>query len=129
MTNLAFLIAATIYLEAAGESTTGKLGVATTMWNRADGNVEKIEAVILKPKQFSCWNGRDPKTWKAPTEDNPIGWGVWKVCLCIGKELAKGIFEPIGPWNHYYAPRLASPLWGLKMKNVKVIGNHKFGRL
>ena len=47
----------------------------------------------------------------------------------IAKQMLNNNFKPIINSNHYYNPKLASPSWGNKMKNVKYIGNHKFGIL
>ena len=49
-------------MEARSEGEHGQRAVATVIYNRAHGKVEKMEGVCLKPKQFSCWNGKTPKS-------------------------------------------------------------------
>lgn len=55
------IIADTLYMEARGEGEHGQRAVATVIYNRAHGKADNMEIVCLKPKQFSCWNGKTPK--------------------------------------------------------------------
>ena len=50
------LYAATIFLEAEGETDEGKIAVAWVIRNRMDEYKKDIHGIILMPKQFSCWN-------------------------------------------------------------------------
>lgn len=50
------LLAATIFLEAEGETDEGKLAVGWVIRNRANGGPQDPHRVMLSPYQFSCWN-------------------------------------------------------------------------
>ena len=119
-------IARTLWAEARGEGEEGMRCVATVLWNRAvsvnpyETDELTLVKVAKKRYQFSCWN----------MGEAPLGTGrTWEMALRIQNEMLGRKFEPLGEWTHYYNPRLASPRWGNKMLNVKVIGNHKFGNL
>ena len=58
------IIADTLYMEARSEGERGQRAVATVIYNRAHGKAENMESVCLKPKQFSCWNGKASKSVK-----------------------------------------------------------------
>ena len=120
-----YIVARTIYLEAGGESDDGKLAVASVIYNRANGDVDKLVEVCLKPRQFSCWNGgiKDKKIF------NRLDRRAFRRCVKISEDMHGGKFIATTNANHYYNPRFASPEWGKKMKNVIIIGNHKFGEL
>ena len=68
MTNFITLFALTLYLEAANQGIYGMEMVADVINNRvyAAENVNDLSlpiryrSIILKPKQFSCWNNLDP---------------------------------------------------------------------
>ena len=111
-------------MEARGEGEHGQRAIATVIYNRAHGKAENMEGVCLKPKQFSCWNGKTPKSVKiAPKND--FDRQAYIIALKIEKELLNGNFEPLGDWTHYYNPRLCSPKWAQGVPYLK-IGNHNF---
>ena len=111
-------------MEARGEGEHGQRAVATVIYNRAHGKGENMETVCLKPYQFSCWNGKAPKSVKiAPKND--FDRQAYIIALKIEKELLNGNFEPLGDWTHYYNPRLCSPKWAQGVPYLK-IGNHNF---
>jgi N-acetylmuramoyl-L-alanine amidase len=114
-------VAWTIYQEARGESYEGKLAVASVIYNRSFDRHLTLSQVCTQRLQFSCWNSR-----RTPKRVNSIGW---KQCEQIAKSMTDKVFRPLNNWNHYYNPSLCNPSWGSKMKNVTVIGNHKFGRI
>lgn len=117
------LLARTIYAEAGNQSIQGKLAVASVIYNRKHHTENVTWAnVVLKPRQFSCWN--DPKKSNSldPNKESVT-------CLAIAESMVEGAFEPVGPWTHYYNPRLCNPSWGDSMINVKVIEDHRFGVL
>ena len=53
------LVANTLYKEAGGESCEGIRLVADVIVNRSKGDKNAIPFIILSPKQFSCWNGKN----------------------------------------------------------------------
>lgn len=118
------VVADTLYMEARGEGEHGQRAVATVIYNRAHGKAEKMKSVCLKPKQFSCWNGKTPKSVKiAPKTRSDAK--AYELCLAIEKELLTGKFEPLGDWTHYYNPRLCAPKWARGAAKTQ-IGNHVF---
>lgn len=123
-----FTITYTLYKEAGGESHIGKLAVATVIYNRKT-KTQSFSDVCLKKKQFSCWN--NIKNVNRPTLklSNNMDWNSWDECFKIAVSMTDGTFKPIGNWNQYYNPNKCSPSWENKMKNIKIIGNHKFGKL
>jgi len=121
---LELLIALTLWLEAGGEPPIGKLAVASVIYNRAAGDTNRIEQVILAPKQFSVWNNRNPEKMPKP----PRGKS-WRQCQQIAKSMLNSTFQPMNDWNHYYAPALCNPQWGQKLQNRRIIGRHTFGTL
>jgi spore germination cell wall hydrolase CwlJ-like protein len=50
------LLILTIYLEAECQSFEGKQAVANVIYNRSVNVNKTIVEVVLKPRQFSCWN-------------------------------------------------------------------------
>ena len=118
MTNTALLICAmTIFFEAQGESEHGQRAVATTIWNRAEGNPNKIQAVCLAWKQYSCWNGSTPNV----DYSDP----VFIKCVDISKEMFSFQFTPVSKATHYHS-RDVLPNWSKGMKRIETIGNHIF---
>src|SRR3990167_3377553 len=58
----------TIAMESADQPFDGQVAVASVIINRARKAGKTLEWVVLRPKQFSCWN--DPKWAKAWQEVN-----------------------------------------------------------
>jgi spore germination cell wall hydrolase CwlJ-like protein len=112
------IVARTIYAEASGETVEGKLAVASVIHTRAKGNVNKIVDVILKPRQFSCWNdGNIPEEGSGQ---------AWLDSVLVAEQLLSGKFKPTVKATHYYNPKKASPSWARNQHVVAMIGNHKF---
>jgi N-acetylmuramoyl-L-alanine amidase len=113
------IVARTIYAEASGESIEGKLAVASVIYTRARSNdINKIVDVILKPRQFSCWNdGNIPEEGSGQ---------AWLDSVKIAEQLLSGKFKPTVKATHYYNPKKASPSWARNQHVVAMIGSHKF---
>ena len=121
-----WVLAATLYDEARGESLQGKEAVASVIWNRHKERKKTLKQICLQPYQFSGWNGKT----KMPIDiTNSKNRKAWEQCWEIAKNMVNGNFTPTINSNHYYNPKLANPKWGKQMKKVKVIGNHRFGKL
>lgn len=118
------IVSDTLYMEARGEGERGLRAVATVIYNRAKGSAARMEKVCLKPYQFSCWNGKAPKTFRIVPK-SAFDRRAYALCLSIEKELLSGNFKPLGDWTHYYNPKLCSPSWAKGVPYVK-IGNHNF---
>lgn len=113
------ILARTIYAEAEGESYAGKMAVASTIWNRAQGKWWMLKYVATQRKQYSCWNGGTPS----------VGTGqAWNDSVAIAKKMLSGEFRPTTRATHYYNPRKANPKWARTVASVsrERIGNHVF---
>lgn len=122
-----YIMALTLYYEAAGESFAGKEAVASVIWNRSHGDVDAIEDVCLTPKQFSCWNPGGKALAAYAGETMPKG-KAWADCKAIALRTIHGTFKPTGQWTHYHTTAV-NPRWSRSMRDVQVIGHHKFGRI
>lgn len=113
------VLARTIYREAGNESIRGKRGVASTIYNRAKGDSNKMIGIVLAKKQYSVWNdGATPAKGKE-TDSN------WQESLKIAQELLSGKFVPIFAHTSYFNPRLVQPDWA-KGLAYTTIGRHRF---
>lgn len=121
-----YIVARTIYLEARGEPYEGKMGVASVIYNRANGDIEEFASVCLSPNQFSCWRKENIGNLKIM---NAVDRRAFMECVNISKSMFKKDFMPTIDATHYFNPKLASPSWGSEMKGAIYIGNHKFGKL
>jgi len=117
------LTAATLYLEAGGESNQGKLGVASVIWNRAGGGLG-IPQVILARKQFSCWNHRKFTSFKPPHNKE------YAYCLLVAKDMVDGTFVPPKMYQNAiaYHERSVCPIWRSSFEMMIHIGHHLFYR-
>ena len=140
VTNIINCVARTIYAEAKGEGEKGQAAVASVIWNRAGGKCENLIDVVLKYKQFSCWNKKKPGrtdkdyTIKIPVEATRPGKNkdIWDNCVSLATKLAIEDFtSTIGNRNSYMnkakASEKAKREWGDKL-DLK-IGKHEFGYL
>lgn len=122
MTNLVFIIALTLYGEAAGEGEIGQRAVASVIWHRAKGEPAQMGQVCKRPMQFSCWNnGKTPKVGV-----DVLSQKAWAQCKTVGVEMATDAFVPTIRADHYHSTRLPPPSWTKDMGYVETIGNHKF---
>ena len=130
----------TIYQEARGESELGRKMVATVIWNRAGGNVDKIPQVCLKKYQFSVWNGltkKQPSAFEVKVPSSALKKGknkdVWNEIKALVESMFNGTFVPEGNYNAYLNKDTASTSavngWGASMANQTVVGHHTFGYL
>lgn len=116
-------IASTLWLEARGEGADGIRAVASVIVNRSKKSGKTCAYECLKPKQFSCWNGR------AHTVPTNAKGKAWDVCKKVAHEIVCGQFKTTNNATHYYNFRICNPSWGSKMKDVAVVGRHRFGRV
>jgi hypothetical protein len=125
------LLAKTLMAEAGGEGYEGMLAAGAVIHNRANtkGYGDSLRDVIMKPGQFSAWNG---VTGYAGGEG---GLDMDKInpsehALKAADAILSGSFEdPTGGATHYYNPSVANPKWGQKRAGGDwlTIGNHIFG--
>ena len=111
------IVLQTIAMESASEPIEGQIMVAKTIQNRARrGNISH-ESVVLKPKQYSCWNDHKwAKAWLAMNYTPNVRQRASKAW-----EMALG--EP-SKTTHYHRHDIM-PYWAVRHKGVR-LGNHIF---
>ena len=127
-----FLLAATVAMEAEGESYKGKLGVAYVIMNRSNNRVpfKSISDVVLDPYDFSAWNTKGGRQLALDT----IAHRIW---LDSEKAAASAYYgiekDPTFGATHYLNVPLTRklrggtlPAWLLAMKRTTKIGLHTF---
>lgn len=129
-------IALTLWGESRGESTTGRLAVASVLQNRLQSGRwgHTYESVCCAPKQFSCWNLEDPnlptlKTMIAQIEaGTPPDDAVLRECYWIASGLIMQAIRPqVGQATHYFAATMKQPpSWAKSGEFVKQVGAHLF---
>ena len=121
--SILMVVALTIFGEAAGESLSGKLAVASVIWNRARGRTDRFERECRRPRQFSCWN-----SGQAPTvPKDPLSRAAFSDCLLIAQLMIDHTFNPTIAADHYYALSMRqAPRWAREMTVVEDIGGHRF---
>jgi len=111
-----------IWMEARGERRSGRIAVASVLWNRAGGNPGNIVQVL----QNTNWLG-SPEIMNPALADTSCP--VYQESWVIASNMVEGQFESVGKWTHFYNPAKATPDWGWKLVAKKKIGNHLFGVL
>lgn len=126
------ILARTIYGEARGESISGQEAIASVVLNRVDFAKRKgrywwgsnIVDVCLSPKQFSCWNPKDPnRSLLEKADESDIAF-----CICkrIALRAVSGLLEDkTGRATHYHTRNLR-PRWSLGKIPCAEIGGHVF---
>ncbi|CAO4844400.1 MAG: hypothetical protein CNLJKLNK_01247 [Holosporales bacterium] len=125
----------TLYGEARGElapyGERALLAIGHVILNRLESKSwfgSSVEAVCLKPNQFSCWNPTDPN-FKMITQNNILD-RVYTLCERLARSLMT--ISPRSDFtngaNHYHHQSI-KPFWCLKKKPTLTIGNHIFYKL
>lgn len=116
------LLARMIYGEARGEELEERIAVGYTAVNRANDGVKwngtDIRSVVLKPKQYSCFNEDDVNREKLlnPEKDDAK---TWEECLDVAEGILNGKYEdPTQGATHYFNPKLCQPSWAKKMEKI-----------
>ena len=130
MDKVVLLLSLTFWHECRGEGEHGIRGVASVVWNRSAPAKGKYDLswTVLRPRQFSCWNGRDTRGLTEPVCDNDADRQAWAMCVKIAEEMVDKTFKPIDNYTHYYNPDRCTPFWKDDLTNVKRIGSHVFGK-
>ena len=118
-------LARTIYGEARGEGARGMQAVANVVMNRVKAGGwygASVKDVVLKPKQFSCWNSDDPNR----TIILAATAAQLKQARSIAEQAINGTLPDItGGATHYHAKSI-TPYWAASLKQTTTIGNHVF---
>lgn len=124
------LLAKTLMAEAGGEGPMGMLAAGAVIANRvkSGGYGDGLSGVIMKPGQFSAWNG---VTGYAGGEGalNMAQIKPSAEAYQAADAILSGQYQdPTGGATHYYNPSVANPKWGQRNGgNWQRIGNHIFG--
>jgi spore germination cell wall hydrolase CwlJ-like protein len=124
----AYIAIATLWGEARGEGEQGMQAVMNVIMNRAKGDFNKTDSVILKPKQFSFWNGKSsPEKLAVELVRKHSKEKEIQLAIQIVDKAMKGKLSDItGESQYYFNPKLAKPSWAKKLTKTKTIGNHDF---
>ena len=120
------ILAKTIYGEARGEISQGKVAVGCVIMNRYYSKKwfagSTLAGTCLKKMQFSCWNDNDPnkKILENITKDK-LG-----DCYTIAKNLTDGVQQDITQGATHYHTLDCNPAWAKDKECLCVIGHHKF---
>ena len=132
----AYLVAATLWKEARGEGMNGMIAVMNVIQNREKDRhmkAKNMRDVVLKAKQFSCWNGVS----NPDQEVRQIAEGArmgkiadakeFQLALQIVSAALEGKLKDItGGARFYFNPKLVLPVWSKSLKKTVRIGNHDF---
>lgn len=140
--------ALTIYGEARGDGQDGKNAVAHTILNRCKAQKwwgkgvpsavdHSIEEVCLTPKQFSCWNSKDPNSklltgMRVALIDSNIANKDFRACMKALVDAVDGFtVDHTKGCTHYLTTALhesgKGPEWAKRGDYVE-IGKHRFFR-
>ncbi|WP_431286941.1 cell wall hydrolase [Roseateles chitinivorans] len=124
------VVAATLWGEARNQGVDGLKAVACVIANRARTRYRRCEnerAVCLDPKQFSCWNDRDPNRPRmlavARQPDDSF-----RACLALADDLlARPVrLTDITDNARHYHTSSVHPDWSAGKKPCAAIGDHLF---
>lgn len=130
------LLTMCVWGEARNQPHAGKVAVACVVRNRVIQSPrfgDGWKGVLLKPKQFSCFNPGDPNAKKVLEPDQYSTLGIWNECA----EAAYGVFKGEVPDNTagacwYFTvkkpkgARVWPPKWSHELAKRCVIGDHVF---
>lgn len=132
------LMALTIYGEARGESTAGRIAVGSVILERVEHRKwdgETIQEVCLMPYQFSCFLPDDPNfkalqmiagDWERKYQNSVD----LQQCYAVARGLIDGLIQrtPEIAEHHccQYKTVSCKAAWAAKMKLVVTIGAHEF---
>ena len=129
------LLQCLIWGEARGETLEGKIGVACVVMNRVKEKPwrgDDWSGVMLRPRQFSCFNLSDPNLLKIVTGYQADRWGdaIWRMCRWIAHGVIYNwVPDNTNGANHYCNADSDLPYWAEGKTPIKIIGNHNFYRL
>lgn len=136
------VFALTLHHEASGEGRRGMVAVGCLIRNRVAWGRwgATVRAVCLAPWQFSCWRkeGGASNYGALVLHADALRRGGQPARLAeafdVVGEIERGIADPTGGADHYYAPAAMVPPgrvppWAANVAPTAVIGRHRFYRL
>jgi spore germination cell wall hydrolase CwlJ-like protein len=129
------ILAKTIYGEARGEYETygpgALIAVANVIINRfkrGETFGKTIADVCLKPKQFSCWNEKDPNRTLLESQAT-LKEPLFLLCKEVGEKVGEGIWPDLTRGCDHYHAVSCHPAWA-KVEKIKLrLGHHIFYKL
>lgn len=129
------ILTRTLYGEARGEyaqnGPASLIAVANVIMNRFKKKKkygQTITEVCLKPRQFSCWNQKDPNRpllFQEDLESDPL----FKICREIALNVLKGLWPDITRGSDHYHTLSCTPSWARIGKIKLRLGRHIFYKL
>lgn len=128
-------LALNIYHEARGESIVGQHAVAQVTLNRADRDPSKVCQVVAAKKQFSWTNesfglvkNNDGKRIVLTEKGEPKDDIAWDRAKKIARATLSRADQPdcFARGATFYHTLKVRPIWRHSLKQVAVIGRHKF---
>jgi spore germination cell wall hydrolase CwlJ-like protein len=112
----------------------GRIAVASVIMNRVKRGGwfgSSIQGVILKPKQFSCFNTGDPNRLKlmaiaSEWAKNYQRDKALRECMFVAEGVISGDLKSNVFDATHYKTINCQAAWAAKMKQVAVIGQHEF---
>lgn len=131
------LLASTLFGEARGDiqpfGTRPLQAICHVIQNRVNarsryGNTWR--EVILKPKQFSCWNEDDPNR-ALLLQARPNRTVTYNICKSVARQALEGTLGPdfTNGSNHYFSCHINAPWWCKFGVHRATIGSHLFYQL
>jgi len=132
------IMSVTLYGEARGESTEGKIAVGSIILERVDHREwdgKTVHEVCLMPKQFSCFNEKDPNRIKlefiASNWDAAMSCNIaLNDCFCIALGLLQGTIQRTPEIAKSHATQYCRTdfdvYWKSSFKKVLTVGSHSF---
>lgn len=127
--------ARTLYGEARGEyklhGPAAFIAVANVILNRYKrggkyGNT--IADICLKPRQFSCWDQKDPNRLLIQDENITCD-PLFNICLIVARKVIEGLWPDLTRGSDHYHSSSCLPYWARSGKVKLRLGNHIFYKL
>lgn len=128
------LLAATMWGEGRSGGSAEMRAIGHVILNRVenDGFGSSIQAVVLSPYQFSCWNEGDPnrsrmerlleRRWSARGED----WIMWLVAREVARQILDGDSQDPTTGATFYHTADIRPYWAEYGEGARQLGAHIF---
>lgn len=123
------IAARTVWCEARGEASLGRMAVAWTLINRLRAHKwysgQTLAETCLKASQYSCWNTNDSNRIAVAkcTDQDPI---LIECRSDVQSAFDGNSIDPSHGATHYYNPSIVQPSWAKGLTPIVSIGNHTF---
>jgi len=129
------ICARTIYGEARGEyqahGPAALIAVGNVILNRhkrPEKYGKTVADICLKPRQFSCWDQKDPNRLVIQG-DTIMTDPVFNICLIIARKIVEGLWPDLTRGSDHYHNTSCLPYWARAGKVQLRLGKHVFYKL